>query len=187
MHSPRHTAKNYRAVILSSCHSPQSRVQERQMNASRISFVVCTVALFLVFPSFLLANLIAPNTRDWFSTRSQKKLKERIADLEIRLRFAEDQRTFTPAERGSARAKFVVGLIFGFAGLVILACVILVMGPSGLLVPSHSKLFVLLKITANVGYFDDVTGKICTRWNERESTWRKSGSCRTRSTNQSRS
>ncbi len=123
------------------------------MNASRISFVVCTVALFLVFPSFLLANLIAPNTRDWFSTRSQKKLKERIADLEIRLRFAEDQRTFTPAERGSARAKFVVGLIFGFAGLVILACVILVMGPSGLLVPSHSKLFVLLKITANVGYF----------------------------------
>jgi hypothetical protein len=24
----------------------------------------------------------------------------------------------------------------------------------------------------------DVTGKICTRWNERESTWRKSGSRR---------
>jgi hypothetical protein len=33
----------------------------------------------------------------------------------------------------------------------------------------------------------DVTGKICTRWNERESTWRKSGSCQSRGTNQSKS
>jgi glycerol uptake facilitator-like aquaporin len=34
---------------------------------------------------------------------------------------------------------------------------------------------------------DDVTGKLCTRWNERESTWRKSGSCQSRGTNQSKS
>jgi hypothetical protein len=33
----------------------------------------------------------------------------------------------------------------------------------------------------------DVTGEICTKWNERESTWRKSGSCQSRGTNQSRS
>jgi hypothetical protein len=33
----------------------------------------------------------------------------------------------------------------------------------------------------------DVTGKICTKWNERESTWRKSGSCQSRGTSQSRS
>ncbi len=33
----------------------------------------------------------------------------------------------------------------------------------------------------------DVTGEICTRWNERESTWRKSWPCRSRGTNQSRS
>jgi hypothetical protein len=26
----------------------------------------------------------------------------------------------------------------------------------------------------------DVTGEICTKWNERESTWRKSGSCQSR-------
>jgi TolB-like protein/DNA-binding winged helix-turn-helix (wHTH) protein len=32
----------------------------------------------------------------------------------------------------------------------------------------------------------DVTGEICTRWNERESTWRKSWPCRSRGTNQSR-
>jgi hypothetical protein len=32
----------------------------------------------------------------------------------------------------------------------------------------------------------DVTGEICTRWNERESTWRKSGSCPTRGTNQNK-
>ncbi|MGB6479395.1 MAG: hypothetical protein WBF15_09910, partial [Candidatus Sulfotelmatobacter sp.] len=32
----------------------------------------------------------------------------------------------------------------------------------------------------------DVTGEICTRWNERESTWRKSGSCPSRGTSQSR-
>ena len=34
---------------------------------------------------------------------------------------------------------------------------------------------------------DDVTGDFCTRWNERESTWRKSGSCPSRGTNQSKS
>jgi hypothetical protein len=33
----------------------------------------------------------------------------------------------------------------------------------------------------------DVTGDFCTRWNERESTWRKSWSCRSRGTKQSRS
>ncbi len=33
----------------------------------------------------------------------------------------------------------------------------------------------------------DVTGEICTRWNERESTWRKSGSCPSRGTSQSKS
>jgi len=33
----------------------------------------------------------------------------------------------------------------------------------------------------------DVTGEICTGWNERESTWRKSWSCPSRGTNQSRS
>jgi Class III cytochrome C family len=33
----------------------------------------------------------------------------------------------------------------------------------------------------------DLTGEICTKWNERESTWRKSGSCQSRGTSQSRS
>jgi hypothetical protein len=33
----------------------------------------------------------------------------------------------------------------------------------------------------------DLTGQICTRWNERESTWRKHGSCPSRGTNQSKS
>jgi hypothetical protein len=33
----------------------------------------------------------------------------------------------------------------------------------------------------------DVTGTICTKWNERESTWRKSGSCQSRGISQSRS
>src|SRR5271170_4169776 len=35
--------------------------------------------------------------------------------------------------------------------------------------------------------YTDVTGEICTRWNERESTWRKSGSCQSKGTSQSRS
>jgi hypothetical protein len=39
----------------------------------------------------------------------------------------------------------------------------------------------------NTLYDNDVTGEICTKWNERESTWRKSGSCRSRGTKQSRS
>jgi hypothetical protein len=33
----------------------------------------------------------------------------------------------------------------------------------------------------------DVTGKICTKWNEREPTWRKSWSCPSRGTSQSKS
>ena len=33
----------------------------------------------------------------------------------------------------------------------------------------------------------DVTGEICTKWNERESTWRKSWACQSRGTNQSKS
>jgi uncharacterized protein with ParB-like and HNH nuclease domain len=33
----------------------------------------------------------------------------------------------------------------------------------------------------------DLTGKSCTKWNERESTWRKSGSCQSRGTSQSKS
>jgi hypothetical protein len=42
--------------------------------------------------------------------------------------------------------------------------------------------------SANYQYPDsDLTGEICTKWNERESTWRKSGACRSRGTSQSRS
>jgi hypothetical protein len=37
------------------------------------------------------------------------------------------------------------------------------------------------------GVFTDLTGEICTRWNERESTWRKNRSCPSRGTNQSKS
>jgi hypothetical protein len=33
----------------------------------------------------------------------------------------------------------------------------------------------------------DLTGEICTKWNERESTWRKSRSCPSRGTSQSKS
>ena len=34
---------------------------------------------------------------------------------------------------------------------------------------------------------NDLTGNFCTRWNERESTWRKSWSCQSRGTSQSKS
>jgi hypothetical protein len=40
---------------------------------------------------------------------------------------------------------------------------------------------------ANVSARRDVTGEIWTKWNERESTWRKSGSCQSRGTSQSKS
>jgi hypothetical protein len=43
------------------------------------------------------------------------------------------------------------------------------------------------KVAADPDTKDDVTGKICTRWNERESIWRKSGSCRSKGTSQSKS
>jgi hypothetical protein len=41
--------------------------------------------------------------------------------------------------------------------------------------------------TCRILILDDVTGEICTKWNERESTWRKSRSCQSRGTSQSRS
>ena len=40
---------------------------------------------------------------------------------------------------------------------------------------------------AIVDFDPDLTGKICTRWNERESTWRKRRSCPSRGTSQSKS
>src|SRR6266436_1148459 len=39
----------------------------------------------------------------------------------------------------------------------------------------------------HLGHTLDVTGEICTRWNERESTWRKSWSWQSRGTSQSKS
>ena len=39
----------------------------------------------------------------------------------------------------------------------------------------------------SVGSTIDLTGDFCTRWNERESTWRKSWSCQCRGTSQSKS
>jgi len=33
----------------------------------------------------------------------------------------------------------------------------------------------------------DLTGEFCTKWNERESTWRKSGSCPSKGTSQRKS
>jgi MFS family permease len=49
-----------------------------------------------------------------------------------------------------------------------------------------SPLFVGLMF-ARPSLINDVTGEICTKWNERESTWRKSWSCQSRGTNQSKS
>ncbi len=51
-------------------------------------------------------------------------------------------------------------------------------------VENHSLVLFDRRICGSV---PDVTGEICTRWNERESTWRKSWPCRSRGTNQSRS
>src|SRR5208337_3879661 len=48
------------------------------------------------------------------------------------------------------------------------------------------QLFPELKKLSIAGKQSDLTGEICTRWNERESTWRKSGSCQSRGTSQSR-
>ena len=47
--------------------------------------------------------------------------------------------------------------------------------------------YILVRTVWNMRIRADVTGEICTRWNERESTWRKSGSCQSRGTNQSKS
>jgi hypothetical protein len=51
----------------------------------------------------------------------------------------------------------------------------------------HSNVLDCKQTTVELRTFvGDVTGEICTKWNERESTWRKSGSCQSRGTSQSR-
>ncbi len=74
--------------------------------------------------------------------------------------------------------------------------------PAGMMMPlgedhavcffKHPRIISLASGKTIVQYDDldtgtDLTGEICTRWNERESTWRKSGSCPSRGTSQSRS
>jgi hypothetical protein len=68
------------------------------MDLNRIGFAVGIIALFLAIPLAIVANLLTPLVRDWYSTSSQRRLHERLAKLQERLRSSEQGWTFTPAE-----------------------------------------------------------------------------------------
>jgi hypothetical protein len=68
------------------------------MDAQRWTIVAFVVAVLAwIFPQPVLAKVIG-KLRDWYSTRTQNKLRQRIADLEARLERSEKEWTFTPAE-----------------------------------------------------------------------------------------
>jgi hypothetical protein len=68
------------------------------MDVNKIALVLAIVALILMYPVGVFANLTSPRIRDWYSTRSQKGLRERIVELEQRLERSRSTWTFTPAE-----------------------------------------------------------------------------------------
>jgi putative SOS response-associated peptidase YedK len=80
------------------------------------------------------------------------------------------------------------------SGKSVETCSILTTTPNDVTSPVHDRMPVILDPDGYDTWLDpgmrnvaDVTGEICTKWNERESTWRKSGSCQSRGTSQSKS
>jgi hypothetical protein len=68
------------------------------MDVNKAGLYIGLLALFLAIPLSVVANLITPRLRDWYSTRSVIKLTRRILQLEEKLRKARQEWTFNPAD-----------------------------------------------------------------------------------------
>jgi hypothetical protein len=97
------------------------------MDLNKIGLMVGILALMLAIPLAVVANLLTPRVREWYSTTSSKRLKKRIAQLEEKLRQSGQEWTFSQAEwetfdQGfiAATATFIsLALLCTFLGLAI--------------------------------------------------------------------
>jgi hypothetical protein len=119
------------------------------VDINRVGFLIGVLALVLAVPLSIAANLLTPRIQNWWSRRSQRALKSRIAQLQETLKKSESAWTFTPAELEIRRLVtklhsavfFAVHTIFGLLGYLIIVFnkQLAVMTPSG-----HSTVILIL-------------------------------------------
>jgi len=68
------------------------------MDLNKLGLVIGILALMLAVPLAVLANLLTPTIRDWYSTTSLNRLRRRITELDYKLGASLLQWTFTAAE-----------------------------------------------------------------------------------------
>ncbi len=68
------------------------------MDTNKVALTVSVVALFLTIPLSIVGNLLTPRVRTWYSTTNQKRLLNRIEQLQYRLFQTHREWTFSPAE-----------------------------------------------------------------------------------------
>jgi hypothetical protein len=79
---------------------------------------VAVIALVLAVPLNILPNVVAPRLLDWWRSRSVRKLKKRVAQLEARLTVLKQMPAFSEAEDLIYRANYTAHaplLLFAYA------------------------------------------------------------------------
>jgi hypothetical protein len=99
------------------------------MDLNKIGLAVGVLAFILAIPLAVIANLLTPKVRDWYSTTSLKRINRRLIELAVRLKTSEGLWTFTPAEweiyragfrRTQASAIAMVGIFYAVIGVMLM-------------------------------------------------------------------
>ena len=93
------------------------------MDISKAGLYITVLAVVLAVPLSVVANLVTPKIRDWYSSTSEKRLRRRITELELKLRSYEIEWVFSPADWDLFsliyRSAWSIVLCFAFFGLLI--------------------------------------------------------------------
>jgi hypothetical protein len=76
------------------------------LDLNKVGLMIGVLALLLAVPLAVIANLLTPRVRDWYSTSSRSRIRKRLTEIESRLHVAESSWTFTPGEFASYRAHY---------------------------------------------------------------------------------
>jgi hypothetical protein len=96
------------------------------MNLNKGSLYIGVVALLLAVPLSIIANLLTPPIREWYSATNQKRLRKRVGELEEKLRASEAAEwTFTPAEWLTYRTAVGTNLLIILTLHLILGCLVI--------------------------------------------------------------
>ena len=128
-----------------------------------MSLVLAIVALVLMYPVAIVANITSPKIHNWYSTTSRRRLSRRIAELELRLQESQREWTFTPAEWQILDTEHRTSVIVGVGVLMLMICLLSVLNfgmetwrvwsrHSGISIPSERWLFAIVGLTASSGY-----------------------------------